>query len=86
MSSNKFFKKIINWLIIFLVIFLIGYIGYRAYDAVVQDITKRIRREVSSEIVDTINPFKWPGKIFGRRRKKKDGDEQAPKNLYYEIF
>lgn len=80
MSTSNFFKKIINWLIIFLVIFLIGYIGYRVYDAVVQDITKRIRREVSSEIVDTINPLKWPGKIFGHRRKKKDSDEQSPKN------
>jgi len=72
MDIAKFFKKILNWLIIILIVILIGYIGYRVYDAAVENAAKRVRAEVSKGIADTINPFKWPGKIFGR--KKKEGE------------
>lgn len=71
----KLFKKIINWLIIILIVFLIGYIGYRVYDAAVENFIKRVRQEVSKEVIGTINPLKWPGKIFGHSSKKKDADE-----------
>jgi hypothetical protein len=54
---------------------LIGYIGYRVYDAAVENLTKRIRQEVSNEVVDTINPLKWPGKIFGHKHKKQGDDK-----------
>jgi len=75
MSSSKFFKKIINWLIIILIVFLIGYIGYRVYNAAVENFIQRVRQEVSKEVVGTFNPLKWPGKIFGRRSKKGDSGE-----------
>jgi predicted negative regulator of RcsB-dependent stress response len=74
MHIVKFFKKILNWLIIILVIILIGYVGYRIYDAAVENAAKRVRAEVSKGIADTINPLKWPGKIFGGH-KKKEGEE-----------
>ncbi len=74
MNISRIFKKILSWSIVFLLIFLIGYIGYRVYGVAVENIAKRVRREVSSGIVDTINPLKWPGKIFGHRHKKQEGD------------
>ena len=74
MNISRIFKKIVNWLIVFLLIFLIGYIGYRIYGVAVENIAKRVRQEVSSGIIDTINPLKWPGKIFGHKRKNQGDD------------
>ena len=74
MNTPKFLKKLSNWFIMVLIFFLIGYFGYRVYDAVVESVTKRIRQEVSKEIIDTFNPFKWPGKIFGRKSKKNNDE------------
>ena len=70
MMIPKFLKKFSSWLIIGLILLFIGFIGYRVYDAIVENVTRRIRKEVSKEIIDTINPLKWPGKIFRRKPKK----------------
>lgn len=75
MDTSKIFKKVLNWLIAIFIIFLIAYIGYRIYNAALENAIKRIRKEVSKEVISTINPFKWPEKIFGHKRKKKDSDE-----------
>lgn len=74
MKKNKLLKYLLNALILGLILFLIGIVGYRIYNAAVEDATRRIRQEVSKSIVDTVNPLKWPGKIFGRKSKKQEKD------------
>lgn len=70
-----FLKKLFNMFIILLAIIFVACMGYKIYNAAVEDITKRVRREASKGVIDTINPIKWPGKIFGGIFGKKKRDE-----------
>jgi len=71
---NKFFKK--KWIVVLIVssALLLGYGGYRLYNHVVEDITRRVRQSVSEGVSEgvfgALNPFKWPGKFFGRKKDK----------------
>ena len=60
---NRFFKKIIKLFLILSALFVIGYAGYIVYDYIVQDITKRVRQEVTKGIgkgiVGALNPINW---------------------------
>lgn len=62
------FKKKLIVVVVIISGLLAGYGGYKLYHFVVADITRRVKAGVSKGIVDAINPFKWPGKIFRRRR------------------
>lgn len=68
---NKKLKHKLIVIIVFASALAAGYGGYRLYNYIVADITRRVKQGVSKGIVDALNPFKWPGKIFGR---KKDND------------
>jgi len=49
---------------------LLGYGGYGLYNRMVEDITQKVRKSASKGVVDALNPFTWPGKIFGGGKKK----------------
>lgn len=62
-------KKSTKWLLIFLATIFIGYGGYKLYNYAVEVAIKRIKSSIRESIVDTVNPLKWPGKIFGHKKK-----------------
>lgn len=58
-------KKIIKFLFILAILICTGYGIYQLYHLAIEDATMRIRKGVTKGISDTINPLKWPKKIFG---------------------
>lgn len=70
MATTKLFKKLLKWIIIIFMLIGIGYAGFKVYHLAVDHITKKIGKEVSKGIIDTVNPFKLPEKIFGHKHKK----------------
>lgn len=42
---------------------LIGFGGYKLYNYIVEDITKKVRKSAARGVVDALNPFSWPDKI-----------------------
>lgn len=67
---NKIFKKKLIVVFVISSALLLGYGGYKLYNYVVEDITRRVKLGVSKGIVDALNPLKWPGKIFGGKKDK----------------
>ena len=61
---KKFVKKLIKWLFIIILLILTAYGVIRLYNYVVKDITARIKKGVSEGVSETVNPLKWPKKIF----------------------
>jgi hypothetical protein len=70
MAMNKWVKRLIIILISLAALLLIGYGGYKLYNYALDVATKRIRKSVAKGVTqgvgDSINPLKWPGKIFGK--------------------
>jgi hypothetical protein len=68
MDMNKIVRKKIIAILVLISVLLAGYGSFRLYNYIVADITRRVKEGVSKGIVDTLNPLKWPGKIFGRKK------------------
>lgn len=50
----------------------LGYGGYKLYNHLVDEITQRVRKSASKGVIDALNPFSWPGKIFGGKKKDRE--------------
>lgn len=77
----KLLKKImISILIILVTISLLWYGGYRLYNYLLEDAMSKIQQRVEVVVkkssLEMLNPFAWPGKIFGHRKKKKEHKEE----------
>jgi len=58
---QKIIKRILQVIFILIIIAGIAYYGHKAYLYIIADATHRMRKSIA----DTINPLKWPGKLFG---------------------
>jgi|GEM_PF-2653939 len=67
---QKTLKRALIALLLLVAIAGAAYGGYKLYQYGVKFITEKITRSVAKGVVkgvgDTINPFKWPGKLFGQ--------------------
>lgn len=65
---QKNLKKKIIAIFILISISMACYGGYILYNYIVADITRRVKQGVTKGIADALNPLKWPGRIFKRKR------------------
>jgi hypothetical protein len=71
MDKFNFFKKALKYFLFILTFSLVVYTEYRLFNIALKNIIQEIRHVVSKEISDSINPLKWPKKIFGHKHKDK---------------
>lgn len=67
---KKKLKRKLIVIFIFISALLIGFGGYKLYNYIVDDITRKVRKSASRAVVDALNPFAWPGKILGGKKDK----------------
>lgn len=73
--KSRVSKRIIIGLIVIITTVLIGYGGYKLYNYAVDVAIQRVKKAVRKNVVDTINPVKWVGGIFGGKKKHKDDSD-----------
>lgn len=75
---NKTLKRLLIVMTIFTTTTLITYGGYRLCNYAIEVITEKIKKNVAEgvrkSIKDTFNPFKWMGKMFGKKKTPKEDE------------
>ena len=58
---DRIIKRILQASFILIILVGIAYFSYKAYLHIVEDASRRIRKDIG----ETLNPLKWPGKLIG---------------------